>query len=119
MGVLLYVLDMSECLQIKARFPDPLICAISALFTGTPVEDSQSVPEKWHVDVVRVSARWEPGQDVELMQLAWNIARSRATRLLDLDPSVIVLDTQMELSFPALRGVPVEDIRLRFATLKL
>jgi hypothetical protein len=70
-------------------------------------------------DVVRCNASFTPQQDDQLVRWTFSLAASRSKDAVDLQPSELVLDARAEMTYSFLKDVPVEDLRTRFATLKV
>jgi hypothetical protein len=58
-------------------------------------------------------------QDDQLVRWTFSLAASKSREATDLTSADLVLDTKSELTYACLKDVAIDDVRTRFATLKV
>ncbi len=62
---------------------------------------------------------WSVMQDDQLVRWTFSLAASKSREATDLTSADLVLDTKSELTYACLKDVAIDDVRTRFATLKV
>ena len=117
--VLLDVYDMAECLHVNARLPDKLTCGATAFAQGTNPADVGRLADKKLEDMVRTNCSWAPQQDEQLVKWLSSVASDKSKSVADLGPADLTMSSRAEMTYPMLKGVPMDALKCRFGTLKL
>ena len=70
-------------------------------------------------DVIRCNATFTPQHDDQLVRWTFSLAASRSKDAVDLQSQELILDARAEMTYSFLKDMPIEDLRTRFATLKV
>jgi len=119
--ILIDVFDISECLVLNARMPDPLICLATAMAHGLDeTAPTSSIKAKMVTDaVIWMGTQFTVESDAQLVDWASYSASRVGKDMVALTSHDLVFTARDEATFPALVGRRAEQLHLRFAVLKL